>query len=89
MKKKMLTLFGVFGLAVMLAAPQAFALEKVLESVAKGCEKEPWYLPAPPLKASPLAFRSSAGRGAKTSSSPPPVPSRWTSEATGSRCFDS
>lgn len=40
MKKKMLTLFGVFGLAVMLAAPQAFALEKVIESVAKGCEKE-------------------------------------------------
>ena len=39
MKKLMFTLFGVFGLALMLALP-AHAGEGLIESVAKGCKKE-------------------------------------------------
>jgi hypothetical protein len=39
MKKKMFTLFGVFGLALVLASP-ALAVEDLIESVAEGCEKE-------------------------------------------------
>ncbi len=37
--KKMFVLFGVFGLALALALP-ASAAENLVESVAKGCEKE-------------------------------------------------
>jgi hypothetical protein len=39
MKKKMFTLFGVFGLALVLALP-ALAGENLIESVANGCKKE-------------------------------------------------